>query len=535
MTESGDRTDSSSSNFFNAWFVKLDESNRVFWQSGRCFIVAQLLVLLSLLLLITLVTVSALPANAMALLSPLIPWILLAAIGLLLSLAYSIWKTLLDPLLRLCEWADLMRGVNLDAKVEFTQNSDFNELGNDINMLGNMIKLLSRETEVQLEKHTDYISRESRSLSILYDVTSSINIYNDLNELFEKSLESLCENLPASAGIIRQFTGKKKLDIVASYGQLNNTFLASVDRLLPIGDFELNPGRDRQYYRVDSLANSTKFNQALDFIRDHHTVLSIYIQYREETLGVIHLFFPDNIELDPESYKDLFISIGQHLGTAVEKHRLGDEENRLFIIQERNRLSHELHDSLAQTLASLRIQIRVMDEIVLSNDEQSIWHQMERIEYTIDRANSELRELIENFRIPMHEQGFITSVEETIQKNRDETEITIYFQNEWSNQELTSNEELNILRIVQESLANIRKHSEAKVVRVHFWSKEGINHVLIEDDGIGFEESTKKPEGGQHIGLTILRDRALQINGNISIESEPNEGTRIHLQFEQAH
>jgi two-component system nitrate/nitrite sensor histidine kinase NarX len=535
MTASDNRGDSSITNFFNSWFVKLDERHRFLWQSGRCLIAIQLAALLLLLLLITLVTFSVLPADALTGLSPLVPWFLLAAIGLLISLANSIWKTLLDPLLRLCRWADLMRGVNLDAKIELNRNSDFAELGNDINMLGNMIKQLSRKTEIQLQKHTDYISRESRSLSILYDMTSSINIYNDLNELFEKSLESLCKNLNAGAGIIRQFTGKKKLDIVASYGELNNTFLASVDRLLPLEKIEQSLAGDNQYCRVDSLTNSTAFNQALDFIKDHHTVLSVYIQYREESLGVIHLFFPDNMELDLESYKDLYISIGQHLGTAVEKHRLADEENHLLIIQERNRLSHELHDSLAQTIASLRIQIRVMDEIVLSNDEQSIWHQMERIEFTIDQANSELRELIGNFGIPMHERGFISSVEEAIQKTRDETGITLYFQNEWAEQELTPNEELNILRIVQESLANIRKHSQARVVRVHFWNKEDENHVLIEDDGIGFDESTKKPEAGQHIGLTILRDRARQIDGKISIESEPNEGTRIHLQFGQAH
>ena len=136
----------------------------------------------------------------------------------------------LRPLLRLCNWAEQMRGVNLEAQVRFLPDSDFVELARDINMLGKMIRNLSRDTEIQLQKHTDHITRESRSLAILYDVASSINLSHDLNELFDRSLQSLCHNLNARAGIIRQFKGKNKKDIVAANGAINHTFLASAFR-----------------------------------------------------------------------------------------------------------------------------------------------------------------------------------------------------------------------------------------------------------------------------------------------------------------
>jgi two-component system nitrate/nitrite sensor histidine kinase NarX len=91
--------------------------------------------------------------------------------------------------------------------------------------------------------------------------------------------------------------------------------------------------------------------------------------------------------------------------------------------------------------------------------------------------------------------------------------------------------ELNVLRIIQECLANIRKHSEAEVVRVLLSYRNGNNIVVIEDDGIGFEETSVVSEGGQHLGLNILRDRATEINADIDVESEPGDGTRVHLQF----
>jgi len=518
-----------STNLFNAWFARLDEEKRSPLQSGRFRL---LLLSFSILILLLLNLFCVLrPTSSIAIsLRDYVAWMHGLEIVLLLLLFWQIWRELLQPLIRLCDWADLMRGVNLDAKVELEADSDFSELARDINMLGNMIKNLSRDTEVQLQKHTDHITRESRSLAILYDVASSINVTHDLNELFERSLDSLCNNLNASAGIIRQFQGKKKKDIVASCGNINHTFLASADHFLSI-QYPFDEIKLDHIYRIDSLDYETVFGTDSDNKQDKILVLSILLQYRENILGAIHLFFAGQSSVELEAYSELLLSIGQHLGSAIEKFRLLEEESELLIMQERTRLSHELHDSLAQTIASLRIQIRVIDETFHSNDEKSIWHQMERIEYTIDQANTQLRELIAHFRVPINEQGLIPSIEDTVRRTQEEMGIPVYFQNEWPQQELTPEVELNVLRIVQECLVNIRKHSQAEVVRVLLSYRNGTNIVLIEDDGIGFDESSIVSEGGLHLGLNILRDRASEIGADIEIESEPGDGTRINLQF----
>jgi two-component system nitrate/nitrite sensor histidine kinase NarX len=520
-------------NLLNAWFVRLDEEKRNPLRSGRFRLLA---LCLALLLLLSAALLAALfPAQPLlGALGDASAWMLGFALLLLALLVWQIWRELLQPLLRLCDWADLMRGVTLDARVRLPADSEFNELARDVNMLSNMIQNLSRDTEIQLQKHTDHITRESRSLAILYDVASSINDAHDLNELFDKSLQSLCHNLNASAGIIRQFQGKNKKHVVAAFGDINRTFLVSADRFLPIH----NPSDDirlDRIYRVDRLDHATVFG-ADNGAASHGPlrVLSIVLQHRDSVLGAIHLFFPEDSAPDLDDYSSLLLSIGQHLGNAVEKFRLLEEESELRVMQERTRLSHELHDSLAQTIASLRIQIRVIDETFHSNDEQSIWHQMERIEYTIDQANTQLRELIAHFRVPINQQGLIPSIEEEIRRTQEEAGIPIYFQNEWPEQDFSPEIELNVLRIVQECLANIRKHSEAEVVRVLLIYRGGCNLVIIEDDGIGFDESEIVSERGLHLGLNILRDRAKQIGAEIDIESEPGDGTRINLQFRAA-
>ncbi len=158
MIESGQKQPTHLPGFFNAWFTRLDQRNRGLLNSGRFRIISLLVGLLVLLVLIATISFSAPPAGVPGSLSAYIPWISAAAILLVVILAFTIWRVLLDPLLRLCKWADLMRGVNLETRVDVDQRSDFYVLANDINMLGNMIDQLSRETEVQLQKHTDYIS-----------------------------------------------------------------------------------------------------------------------------------------------------------------------------------------------------------------------------------------------------------------------------------------------------------------------------------------------------------------------------------------
>jgi two-component system nitrate/nitrite sensor histidine kinase NarX len=487
-----------------------------------------LMILLADLLLITLISFSNSPENSLNELSRFIPWLSTIATILAITLTYTVWKSLLDPLLRLCNWADLMRGVHLNATVEIGESSDFYELGNDINMLGRMINQLSRETEVQLQKHTDYISRESQSLTILYEVASSINVSRTIRELFQKSLDSLCRNLHARVGVIRQKMDSKKLEVIATFGDFNKPFIDNVNNLLPF-----RAGSGQSFYSPEKLSSLMILDPDKAGDDDMFQVISIPMLYRDNPLGVINLFFSQSLSSDPENYKELLHSIGQHLGNAVEKFRLAEDESQLLVMQERTRLSHELHDSLAQTMASLRIQVRILDEIFHSNDEPAIWDQMERVENIIEQANNQLRELIAHFRIPMNKLGLISSIRESIQQFREDTDIQIYFQNEWATQELPATIELQVLRIVQECLANIRKHSEARSVRVllRAFRVGGGHYVLIEDDGIGFDESKIESVGGEHLGLGILRDRAEQINGEIIIDSEPDEGTRVNLQF----
>lgn len=97
---------------------------------------------------------------------------------------------------------------------------------------------------------------------------------------------------------------------------------------------------------------------------------------------------------------------------------------------------------------------------------------------------------------------------------------------------MPANVELNAYRIVQEALANIKKHANAYIVRVLVNNDDKGNvSILIENDGKGFDQKKVYSSEGRHIGLTIMKERAKHLGGKLKIESEPDEGTRVELTF----
>ena len=212
------------------------------------------------------------------------------------------------------------------------------------------------------------------------------------------------------------------------------------------------------------------------------------------------------------------------------------EKNKILIIEERFKIASELHDSLAQTLASLKIQARVLDESIHQGDDSQMWNELEKLEDSIHRANAEIRELIKQFRTgPKATKNFITELENLIDSfKKENSSIKIFLQIEDKKVNLSDDQSRNTLKIIQEAITNVVKHSQAKIVRL-FISKEKDNtvNVLVEDDGIGIAKSCfighEEEVSGEHFGISVMKDRANQMNARLDIESEPGEGVRIKL------
>ena len=221
------------------------------------------------------------------------------------------------------------------------------------------------------------------------------------------------------------------------------------------------------------------------------------------------------------------LAADQEAQLLQQQSRLARHSDRLLRFEDRSAIANELHDSLAQSLASLKMQVRVLDDTLRQDNEVAIWKEMENIQAGLDEANIELRELITYFRLPVDGNGVVSAIEKAVSRFRLTSSIEAVLQNHWPAVNLPVEYERQVLRIVQEGLANVRKHSGADMVRILLNQAHDARRVLIEDDGVGM--SLTPDEMDNHFGLSIMQERAGSIGATLQLESEPGDGTRIIL------
>jgi two-component system nitrate/nitrite sensor histidine kinase NarX len=461
---------------------------------------------------------------------------LIAGAGLL-GLFYWIGREFIQFGDDLSNWAMQMRKNQLDTRMPIPTSPLCTSrlLRERINNISEDYQSLSEKQQKRLLQQREHIEKKKHYLNVLYDVASCINDSQNLEDLLQRFLHTLRDVVNAEAATVRLLDQDGQMRLVASIG-LSQDIIDKED-ILPVdvcmcGKAVLG---DEIKARTDIKKCGKIFSQQFSN-NDQIELLAIPLRYRGKTLGVYNLFVKGESKQLLKEEQELLSSIGQHLGMAIEKSSVDEEARMLSIIEERTRMAHELHDSLAQTLASLRYQIRLFDDSLLNRgDDATIWQELEKLEENIDLAYAELRSLITHFRAPVDGKGIVHVVERLVERFKRDTDFEVFYYHNWSLEHLNRDIEIEAVRIVQEALANIRKHSQAKTVRILLYSSEdGKCSILIEDDGIGLAEDRPTPnkETGEHIGLHVMQERAQRINGEIQFESEVGEGTLVQLTFE---
>ena len=360
------------------------------------------------------------------------------------------------------------------------------------------------------------------SLVLLYRVSSTLNSVNENEQSLQDFLILLKQHFSVTAGSIQLITDDGLMDLISYFGFTKAQ--ASSIQHAPINGHLFS-------FETDVIDDIQIHDNKLGIDKLPPKQLSIPVRYKIQTLGVINLFVENDICIT-EELAYLMLSIGAHLGEFIERSNIEQQKRRQLIKDERNIIANELHDSLAQTLASLRFQVRILDQALQPVGDFKTFNTIESVEHALDEASTDLRELIAHCRIPIEQQGLVPAVKRAVEKFRKETGIHILLQCDEQTLPLPSNIELNAYRIVQEALTNIKKHANAYIVRVLLSSDSAGNiRILIENDGKGFDQNRIHSTEGEHLGLTIMKERAKHLGGKLKIESEPDEGTRVELRF----
>ena len=437
---------------------------------------------------------------------------------------------LLTPITQLHDWAAHMHSGRYTTRIPTDMRGGFAPLAHDLNELGDELRSLNLEMAARVRRQTQHLARKTRSLEILYDIASTLSKSRSLDELLESFLDTFVQLFDARAAMVRLVTDNGQLRLVASRGL--DPQVIEREKLMPMDRCLCGDTATGGKVRIQKGGAACAAILGTPLLKDDcHELVAVPIQYHDKTLGVYNLVLDKPMSDFGDDLSDLLTSIGRHLGMAVEKARLDDNARRLAIIEERNMIGNELHDSLAQSLVSMRLHVKLLGEMLYRKDIYNAQHEVRRLHIALEEAHASLRELLTNFRSRMDERGLIPAIEDMVMRFEEETGIASYFQNECGEVVLSPVQEIQVFRIIQEALANVRKHSDARNARI-LLRNEGHDayHLLIEDDGLGMTPVSPVVRG-EHVGLTIMRERAERLAGTILIESEAGEGTRVSLTF----
>ncbi|MGF6441084.1 two-component system nitrate/nitrite sensor histidine kinase NarX [Paraburkholderia youngii] len=224
----------------------------------------------------------------------------------------------------------------------------------------------------------------------------------------------------------------------------------------------------------------------------------------------------------------LLETIASVLAHAISNVSRDVRDRRMALFEERNAIARELHDSLAQSLSYMKIQLARLQAVLPPQLSQSDVAEIARaIREGIDSAYRQLRELLTTFRAPMHAHGLASTLEELAEEFGSRSEVQISIDNRVPRMRLSVNEEMHVVQIVREALTNVIRHARATTAQVQLMSDGLTMTVTIEDDGKGV---TRSRGDEHHYGLAIMRERARSLGGRL--ELKPAErGSRVVLNF----
>lgn len=257
----------------------------------------------------------------------------------------------------------------------------------------------------------------------------------------------------------------------------------------------------------------------------YHASIPLYAHGKK--LGVLNVASADWRELGPDDLRLLY-TVGDMVSIAIERARLFAASSRLGAAEERNRLAREIHDTLAQGLTGLGLQLEAADALLDAGAAPGQVQALVRQALGLARANlEETRRSVQDLRAAPLEGRTLGEALDALAHDwtaQDNPPVRLILATDA--RPLPVRVETGLYRIAQETLTNIARHAEAEHVTLRLETLPDRIRLVIEDDGRGFDESAPEAD---HFGLIGLNERARLLGGTLHIESSPGSGARVEV------
>lgn len=455
--------------------------------------------------------------------------IVIALLGtILMDYLFSLF--LVKPVQQLNQGLQRMGKADFDVRLPVTRDDEFGELAQGFNQMAEKLQDLYAHLEQRVQHKTRSIEMKNRELGTLYEVAALINSCPAAEPLCDNVLARMVALMGAKGGIVRLADPKgEQLRVVAAQG-VSTSFLAE-EAVLAVGSCICGEvARDGIAVSSDfTLPPSPPLLNACSKA-GYRAIAAVPIRSNQRVLGMFNLFF-DQVRILPPTEVKLLESVGLHLGIAIENQRLASCAREMAVSEERNLLAQELHDSIAQSLAFLNIQVQLLQDDLNQADIANAMQILGQIREGVQESYDDVRELLVHFRTRLEHASLEDAILNALEKFEGQVGTQAAYRRLGPNPDMPPEHVLQVMHILQESLSNIRKHAGATRVEVEL-DTTGPYRLTVRDNGRGFDAGRQL--GDTHVGIRIMRERAHRFGGDIAITSRPGAGTRVSLAWNPA-
>jgi two-component system NarL family sensor kinase len=383
---------------------------------------------------------------------------------------------------------------------------------------------------IRSESDTQKLKRRNRELSILNAIAEALNREVDLSRALEVALAQVARLLDLQTGwiwLLREEGGEAYLAATLNLPPA----LANAPQRMEGSCYCLDT------FRSGDLEGAANLNvvtcSRLKWLADgtgglhYHASIPLYAQGRP--LGVLNVASPDWRQLSAGDLRLLY-TVGDLVSIAVERARLFARQADFGATLERNRLAREIHDTLAQGLAAITMQLETADALLESDAAAQRTQAAIRQALSLARANLEeaRRSVLDLRAAPLEGRTLAQALKALAEEWSVKGSAPVWFQATGGNRPLPNRVEAGLYRIAQEAVGNAVRHAGARTIRLKLLVQASQVRLLIIDDGQGFDAAAIPSD---RYGLAGISERAHLLGGALNLQTSPRAGTRVEVRL----
>ncbi|MEM5425559.1 type IV pili methyl-accepting chemotaxis transducer N-terminal domain-containing protein [Paraburkholderia ferrariae] len=458
-----------------------------------------------------------------------------------MAIVYLLYQWFVAPVQRLQDGLARIEAREFDTRLPVETYDEFGHLTQGFNRMVAELQALYRDLAGRVDAKTAQLAAQNRELATLYEMAAFLNTPGPAESLCHDFLTRVMREFDADGGTVRVVSPDDgNLHLLVSEGMPES--ITRAEQCMPAADcacggataeapvvFGLvaQPGTRAAGGESGESGLSGAFTQRC-LKAGFLSVAVSAIVAQNETLGTFSLHFRREREIPPSGVQ-LLQTLGRHLGVALMNRRLVALGRQLAVSEERNLVAQGLHDSIAQGLSFLKMQVHLLDGAAQQGDLDEIREIVPLLAGGVEESYDDVRELLLNFRTKLSPGKLRLAVEDTVARFRrqSDAELTLDYRDE-DGPPLPPDQQLQVLFVLQEALSNARKHAQALHVQVSVVNARDFR-LTIEDDGVGYDPADIASRGESHVGFHIMHERARRLAAVLTLQSAPGRGARVEL------